>query len=153
MALRANPLFLNGNVRPGSTVDHVHLDRGGIQSRVTYLSEPRIVVARFCGSLDTDAVWQRLEGICNEVGRHAVEGVLVDVCDGTFTACPADIHAFAAYLISFLGRRRLAFITRSVIQYGMARMIAADAAAHGASVKVFRDHLQADVWLQSTDIT
>src|SRR5205823_12855794 len=95
--------------------------------------------------------WQRLETIGNEVSRRPTEGVLLDVCDSTYTPGAADVRAFAAYLVSFLGRRRLAFITRSVVQYGMARMIAADAALHGVSVEVFQDTQQAESWLRSVD--
>jgi hypothetical protein len=128
------------------------LNRGGRPFHIDYFSEPRIVVARFCGAFDTNGAWQRLEAIGTEVSRGAVEGVLLDVRDGRYTPDAADAHQFAAYLISILGRRRLAFLTRSVVQYGMARMIAADAAVHGVSVKVFQDERPAETWLCSTDM-
>jgi hypothetical protein len=134
-----------------STANGADLDCAETAFRPDYWSESRIVVARLCGSFDTAGAWQRLEAIGKEVTCRAVEGVLLDVRQSTYTPDPADAHAFAVYLISFLGRRRLAFITRSVVQYGMARMIAADAAVHGVSVKVFQGKQAAEAWLRSTD--
>jgi hypothetical protein len=54
-------------------------DRGDTPCRIDYLSESRIVVARFCGSFDTDGAWQRLEIIGKEVSCRVVEGALLDV--------------------------------------------------------------------------
>jgi len=135
---------------PGLT-DGGDLDRGDISSGIDYLSETRIAVARFGGLVATRAAWQRLEAVAKEVGCRAVEGVLLDVRNSTFTADAAEARAFGVYLSSFLGRRRLAVVTRSVGQDDMARMIAAQAAVRRVSVKVFQEDQEAQTWLCSVD--
>jgi hypothetical protein len=139
-----------GRLLPGSTVDDLDGDGSGAM-RMDYAPESRVLVTRAPRWIDTRGAWESLEAIGGEVSRRPVEGVLFDVCNSEYVPAEADAHAFAAYLIAFLGRRRLAFLTRSVIQYGMARMIAADARAHGISVRVFQDEEQAGSWLCSCD--
>jgi hypothetical protein len=134
-----------------STVDDRDLNRGDRPFQIDYFSESRIVVARLCGSFETAGAWERLEAIGTEVRRHAVEGVLVDVRDSKYAPSASDAHAFATYLITFLGRRRLALMPGSVAHYRMARIIWADAALHGVSVKMFRDEQAAATWLRSAD--
>ena len=140
-----------GRLLTGSTVDELERDGRGVAMRMDYAPESRVLVTRASRWIDRRGAWESLEAIGGEVSRRPVEGVLFDVCDSEYVPAEADAHAFAAYLIGFLGRRRLAFVTRSVIQYGMARMIATDAGAHGVSVRVFEDEEQAGSWLCSSD--
>jgi hypothetical protein len=151
MALSStNQAFARESVWSGSTAGH-QADCDHPPFRVDYLFDSRILVARFCGWFDTTCAWQRLEAISTELKCRVVEGVLLDIRDSTYTSGEGDARAFAAYFSSFLGRRRLAFISRSVAQCRMGALIADEAAMHGVSAKVFQDKQRAEIWLGSTD--
>jgi hypothetical protein len=125
-------------------------DCGGMRLGVQYISESRMLLARFRG-LGMEAAWKCLATIHEEVGRRPVEGVLFDVRDSDLALAATDARAFAAYLNHFLGRRRFAFVTASPNQYAIARMIAADARAGRMAVMVFENEQQAESWLCSSD--
>jgi hypothetical protein len=114
-----------------------------------YVFESRLLVTRLCRGIDTGGVWESFDVIRKESTRRPV--ALFDVRESEYVPSTADAHAFAAYVISFLGRRRLAFVTRSAIQYRMARMIVADTRAHRVNVSVFQDEHGAATWLCSSD--
>jgi hypothetical protein len=133
-----------------TVVDH-NPARGDTAFLMDYVLESRLLVTRLCRGVDTGGVWESFEVIGKEVRCRPVEGVLFDVRESEYVPSTADAHAFAAYAISFLGRRRLAFVTGSAIQYRMARLIAEDACAHRANVSVFQDEHRAATWLCSSD--
>ena len=117
---------------------------------VTYNSETRMLLARFRSS-DPQVIWECLETIGNEVGRCAVEGVLFDVRNSNFLLVAPDANSFAAQLATILGRRRFAYVTRTLVQSELAVLIATDAWTRRVSVKVFRNEQEAESWLCSSD--
>jgi hypothetical protein len=132
------------------TRSHRNSSRGDT-ARIAYVFESRLLVTRLCRGVDRRGVWTSFEAIGEDMSCRPVEGVLFDLRESDYVPDASDAHAFAAYMISFLGRRRLAFVTQSAIQYGMARMIAADARAHRVDVRVFQDEHRAATWLCSAD--
>ncbi len=119
---------------------------------VELLEEDRILLARFCAPSNPDEAWQGIQAIKQQVTASPVEGVLVDVNGIEYNATAAEVRSFAAEFVSFLGRRRLAFVTRSGTHFGIAQMIALQADARGAQVEVFKNDDAALDWLQSADV-
>lgn len=119
---------------------------------VELLEEARILLARFCAPSNSDEAWQAVQAIKRQVTTSPVEGVLVDVNGIEYKATAAEVRSFATEFASFLGRRRLAFVSSSGTHFGMAQMIALQADARGAQVEVFKDDGAALDWLQSPDL-
>jgi hypothetical protein len=118
---------------------------------VDYVPEHRIVLARFRGNVTVAMAREGVAAIKREVGAHAVEGVLIDVRDCEYTPTTDEAAAFAQEFGTMLGRRRLAFVTRLLVQYGIARLIAYQAQMFGVAAAVFQDEPGALAWLHSPD--
>jgi hypothetical protein len=147
-----NPCPDNGGQQMSSpAVDDRNVPPSDPAFRMHYMFESRLLATRLCRAVDAGGVWESFEAIGKEVSCRPVEGVLFDIRESEYVTSTAAAHAFAAYVISFFGRRRLAFLTRSAIQYGMARIIAADGRAHRVNVSVFQDEHRAARWLCSSD--
>jgi hypothetical protein len=128
-------------------------DRGSGDSPfvVEYVPEHRVVIARFRGQFDSGSAWKGLDAIKGAVGSGAVEGVLLDVRAADYTPSIDEVSAFANEYVAFLGRRRLAVITRLLIHYGLARMLVQQAQASGVDAQVFLDERDTRDWLHSPD--
>ncbi|PYR89287.1 MAG: hypothetical protein DMF84_25145 [Acidobacteria bacterium] len=118
---------------------------------VEVLEEDRLIRARLYGACDADEAHAAVAAIKSRVGTYPVEGVLMDVRDVQYTPTLDEACDFGTEFGSFLGRRRLAFVTRLPAQYGMARMISVRAEPRGIDVDVFGDEDEALEWLHSPD--
>ncbi len=124
---------------------------GAAPYAVDYAADQRVVVARFRGQFTADEAWQGLQVIKTAVAANPVEGVLIDVRASDFTPTVEDVTGFAAEFVSFLGRRRLAVLTRLLVHYGLGRMMVQHAQARDIDAQVFIDEHEALEWLHSPD--
>jgi len=108
-----------------------------------------VVLARFHGSSDAQEALSGLAEIRSLVNDRPVDGVLIDVRDADYVPAPGEVRNLVIELVSFLGRRRLALITRAEAGTDLARMIAREAAARGLEVEVFHDQPGASEWLDA----
>jgi hypothetical protein len=126
--------------------------RGGPMSfAVEVVQEDRLVRAKLYGESDVDEVRATVAEIKSRVGSSPVEGVLIDVRDVHYAPTPDEAQNLGADFFSFLGRRRLAIVTRSLVHYKMARTISLQAVPRGMQVGVFQDEHDALDWLHSPD--
>lgn len=109
-----------------------------------------ILRARFYGSVTVGEAWSGVAAIRKHVESAPVDGILLDVRDSAYTPSPDEARNFAIEFVSFLGRRRLAFVTRWHVHYAIARSVAQQAVSRGVEARVFQEHDQEAVdWLQS----
>jgi hypothetical protein len=110
-----------------------------------------ILRARFYGSGNVGEAWRGVAEIRKHVESAPVDGVLVDVRDSAYTPSPDEARNFAIEFVSFLGRRRLAFVTRWEVHSEIARSVAKQVVSRGVDAKVFHEHddQEAVAWLQS----
>ena len=116
-----------------------------------YVPEQRVAVARFSGEFDTAAAWQAIGTIKAAVAAHPIEGVLMDVRASEYTPTVEEVNGFCAEFVGFLGRRRLAVLTRLIVQYGLARVMVQQAQAREIDAEVFVDEHEAHEWLHRPD--
>lgn len=118
---------------------------------VDYLADQRVAVGRFRGHFTAEDAWHGIQAIKAAVAANPVEGVLVDVRASDFAPTVEDVTGFAAEFVSFLGRRRLAVLTRLLVHYGLGRMMVQQAQARDIDAQVFLDEHEALDWLRSPD--
>lgn len=108
-----------------------------------------ILRARFHGSGNVAETLNGVTAIRHRVESAPVDGILLDVRDSAYTPSTDEARNFAIEFASFLGRRRLAFLTRWQIHYVIAHSVAKQAASRGVEARVFREHDQEAIdWLQ-----
>jgi hypothetical protein len=111
-----------------------------------------ILQARFFGPGNVSEAWKGVAAIRTRVANAPVDGILVDVRDSTYTPSADEARNFAIEFVSFLGRRRLAFVTRLPVHYVVAGSVAQQAVSRGVDARVFHEHVvEAVAWLQSAD--
>jgi hypothetical protein len=118
---------------------------------VEVIEEDRLVRVRLYGAANNEEARAVVAAIKTRVGTYPVEGVLMDVRDVQYAGTSDEASNLGTEFASFLGRRRLAFVTRSSVHYGMARMISRRAESSGVDVNVFPDEDAALEWLHSPD--
>lgn len=118
---------------------------------VEVLEEDRLIRARWYGEPNTGEARAAIAAIKNEVRAHPVEGVLLD-CRDVRTLTPDEASDVGTEFGNFMGRRRLAIVTRSPAQHPLARMIALRAEPRGVGIDVFGDERDAIEWLHSPDV-
>jgi hypothetical protein len=119
---------------------------------IEVLEEDRLILARLSGPCTVDETHAVVAAIKSRIGTYPVEGVLLDLREVDYSSDLDEAFDFAAdEFVSFLGRRRLAFVTTSPVHYGMARMICRRAEAEGVEIDVFADENAALAWLHSSD--
>ena len=118
---------------------------------VEVLPEDRLVRAKWYGASDSDDARAAVAVIRSEIGAHPVEGVLIDLRGARYALTPDEAADVGMEFASFLGRRRLAFLTTSPADERVVRLIARRAAPEGIEVDVFRDEHSAMEWLHSPD--
>ncbi|NUR56487.1 MAG: hypothetical protein HOQ29_18745 [Acidobacteria bacterium] len=101
------------------------------------------------GTFTFDRTWNAIQAVKCEVKAHPVDGVLIDLRGVDYTPSLDEVAHVANELVGFLGRRRLAFVARSVVQFGMASLIVLQADALGTDISVFLDETDAMTWLRS----
>jgi hypothetical protein len=118
---------------------------------VEVVEEDRLVRVRLYGASNVEEARAAVAAIKARVGTYPVEGVLMDVRDLQYAGTSDEASNLGTEFASFLGRRRLAFVTRSTVHYGMARMISRRAESRGVDVDLFADEDAALEWLHSPD--
>jgi hypothetical protein len=118
---------------------------------VELLEEDRLICARLYGASDPDEARAAVAVIKSEVRAHPVEGVLLDFRDVRYTLTPDEASDVGTEFATFLGRRRLAFVTSSPAQDRWLRLIALRAEPQGVDIDVFEDEEAAIEWLHSPD--
>ena len=116
-----------------------------------YVPEQRVAIARFSGTFETAAAWQAIATIKAAVAAHPIEGVLGDVRASDYTPTVEEVTGFCAEFVGFLGRRRLAVLTRLIVQYGLARVLVQQAQARDIDAQAFVDEREAHEWLHRPD--
>lgn len=109
-----------------------------------------VVLARFFGPSDNYEAWRGIGEIRSLVDDRPVDGVLIDLRDLDYMPGADEIRNFAIEFVSFLGRRRLAFVTRLQVHTDLARVIARQAASRGLDVEVFSNQHEASEWLDAS---
>ncbi len=118
---------------------------------VEVLEEDRLVLARLAGPFTVSEAHAALAAIKNRITAYPVEGVLLDLRGVEYTSTLDEAVDFLAEdFVSFLGRRRLAFVTVSPAHYGMARMISRRLESRGVEADVYADEHAALEWLHSS---
>jgi hypothetical protein len=111
-----------------------------------------ILRARFYGSVDAAEAWRGVAAVRRHLEDALVAGILLDVRESSYAPSVDEVRNFAIEFVSFLGRSRLAFVTRSEAQDARARSLADQAASRGIDVRVFQQNEQEALsWLQSVD--
>lgn len=118
---------------------------------VEVVEEDRLVRVRLYGASNIEEARAAVAAIKTRVGTYPVEGVLMDVRDVQYAGTSDEASNLGTEFASFLGRRRLAFVTRSSVHHGMARMISRRAESRGVDVDMFPDEDSALEWLHSPD--
>ena len=118
---------------------------------VEVLEEDRLVCARWYDTSDPDETRAALARIKREVRAHPVEGVLLDFRQAPSLLTPDEASDVGAEFASFLGRRRLAFVTTSPAHEHLLRLIARRSEPQGVDIDIFDDETAAIEWLHSPD--
>jgi len=116
---------------------------------LAFLEDDLLVRADLRGKFTFDRTWNVIQAVKCEIASHPVDGVLLDLRGIDYTPSVDEVAHFANELIGFLGRRRLAFVARSVAQFGMASLIVLHADYVGGDMSVFLDEIDAMVWLRA----
>lgn len=116
---------------------------------LAFLEDDLLVRADLRGKFTFDRTCNAIQAVKCEIASRPVDGVLLDLRGVDYTPSIDEVAHFANELIGFLGRRRLAFVARSVAQFGMASLIVLHADYVGADMSVFLDEVDAMAWLRA----
>jgi hypothetical protein len=118
---------------------------------VEVLEEDRLVCARWYGGSDRAETRAAVAMIKQEVRAHPVEGVLLDFRQASAMLTLDEATDVGAEFATFMGRRRLAFVTTSPAHNRLLSHIARQTEPHGVDIDVFEDEAAAMKWLHSPD--
>jgi hypothetical protein len=118
---------------------------------LTIDSEDGLAIATFSGECDPREAWKGIAAIRATVHSEAIDGVLIDVRDVTYTPSPDEVYKLANEFVTFLGRRRLAIVTHGRIHTEIARNMANVVARYGLDMQVFDTPDIASRWLSTPD--